>query len=108
VEFIVFVKLFGRYFQTICRIEAYDVPLERYGNCASFSFRLFSEILNGLRADLNILKFVFVNFSVFVLYLCTIFKPLVGLIDMIHRWKAMKNAQLSHANHFSKLLTVLK
>jgi hypothetical protein len=106
VEFIVFVKLFGRYFQAVFWIEAYDIPLERYGNYASLLFRLFSEILHGLRADLNILKFVFVNFLVFVLFLGTVFKLLIGLIDIIHRWKAMKNVQLFHVQRFSKLQTV--
>jgi hypothetical protein len=61
----------------------------------------------SLRADLNIVKYVFTDFTVFVQFPGPIFKPLVGLMHMIYRWKTVKIAQLFCQDYFSKKFTVL-
>ena len=56
--------LFGRHFQTVYRIDANDTPLESYEKSATFTH--FFEIPYGLRAVLNILNSVILEFSFFL------------------------------------------
>jgi hypothetical protein len=67
-NFTVFIQYFGRYFWTAYRIDAYNIPLKWYENCATFCFRLFSQRCYGLGADLNLQNSVFTNLSNFVLF----------------------------------------
>ena len=74
VNFPLTVLFFGCHFQTARRNDACDIPLKRYKNCATFLYRKFSEIINGLRADLKILNSVFSDFSDFVQYFVSYFQ----------------------------------
>ena len=44
------------------------MPLDRYGNCATFNLLVGTEIMHGLKTILNILYNIFADLSVFVLY----------------------------------------
>ena len=63
------VQYLGRHFQTACRIDAKNMPLDKYGNCTTFTLLSVSEIMNGLKTISNILNTVFTISSVSVQYL---------------------------------------
>ena len=57
-----------RHFQTAHRIDANNMPLDRYENCATFTLLSVFEIMHDLNTISNILYNVFADLSVFVLY----------------------------------------
>ena len=60
--------VFGRHFQTARRMNANNMPLDRYGNCATFTLLSGFEIMHGLKTISNKLYNVFADFFVSVLY----------------------------------------
>ena len=64
----VFVQYLGRHFQTAHRIDANNMPLDRYGNYEMFTLLSDFEIMHGFKAISDILNAVFADLSFFVLY----------------------------------------
>ena len=93
-QFVRFGTVFCRHFQTACRIDANDTPLKSYGYCAHLLSVRVSQIPYSFKTILEIVHSVFTFFPISYCFLAAISKPLVGLMQMIRRWKAMKNAQL--------------
>ena len=52
-NFTIFVQFLRSNFQTVYRIDAYDMPLESCWLCATFSYRSFFQKNYSLRADLK-------------------------------------------------------
>jgi hypothetical protein len=72
-DFSIFMQFWCSSFQTVYRIDTYDIPLESYWLGAPFSCTTCFQILCGLRADLKIHDSAFSNFSVFVLFFVSYF-----------------------------------
>ena len=88
---------FVLFLQTVCRIDSNDTTLESYGKCATFSYRNVFLIPYGLKTNSNTVKFDSEH---------DFFKKFVEIWQIIYRWIAIKNAKLSHVEHFLKFATV--
>jgi hypothetical protein len=80
---------FGLNFQTADQNGANDIPLESYGKCATFvSLQVFS---NSVRFLSNFENTIFRIYSKTTdSNLSRAFQPLVGIMQIIWRWKAME------------------
>ena len=106
-NFHVSARCFGLSFQTICRIDAYDIPLERGINCTTLLWRSFFQIRYRFRLILDIRISVFAESFIVFQFLALIFRPFVGLMHVTYRWNRMKITQLLHKGCFSQLYIVL-
>jgi hypothetical protein len=98
-------QCFEANFHADYRNDAYDIPLERYENFATFLFRKFSQILYGLQIISKILKTISRNSRFPYSFLAAIFKLFARLMHAICRWKGKKIAHLFRSDGFPKLFT---
>ena len=73
-EFPIVLWFFGSYFRSVCRIDSYDIPLERYVNCATFMCRTSFQIPYGLKVISNKRISIFAKFSIFLQFFGSYFR----------------------------------
>jgi hypothetical protein len=78
-------QCFEANFHADYRNDAYDIPLERYRNFATFSFGKFSQIIYRLQIISKILKTISRDSRFPYSFLTAIFKLFVGLMHVIYR-----------------------